>query len=740
MMNRGKRFFGPILTGASTGAVMCVALVALQGCLPTSNTRWEEDRSIPFSPDDRAIAYQHKGSIYVARTQGDEHRRIFESTADAIVSTPHWAPGQRAVLFAVSNGEQDAETGLLDYELWFWPAPESIWASAADDAEGDTVELPVDWEPLAPRKLLTAQCRHAVQIKADALFAWHPDGNQVLFLDTDETGRQTVHTFDVNKPERAVAAPFDARSLAFSVSPQGDRLHVAVADAEKTELWLGPLGAARKAWRQIEINPGPRNIPALALDDEPEAGDQAMLYDLRPRLGVWSPDSQWLAHTRIAATIPEGMTDTRFHLVITPVTGDQPQRSVAMSGTRVKDLHWRPGGRQVALLSDKQLLVVNADSGTVIPLSGVLGAEKFVGWSAPGNHMAYVVQAEKFRVTTALLPTGHRLNWAPAERHKLMVAEPDGSLPGNRFGLMNISAARWGEQSEKLSFWATYLPTVSLLPPGDPAAVLDLNKDAIRWYPTDIAEYAHVGHYYVLNAEFDEAITQYSDALNKVGQQEREQNPMLESWIHLWRGVARRASGNQDDAELDFDDYRKALVLPSPDEDAPEPEDAPVWDESVLRNLTADRDILSTMLSMGHVQLAIDYADSIVAADADARRVQALCYAALIDASLGQRQQLTEGIVSQLIPAALDSTQIPETLAQQLVRHYLDVVADPANQRQLLAQDKRRFGAMLAALADTTRTTRPEQSLQLRRTAVVFYREAGDMEMELDLLRVVAAR
>jgi hypothetical protein len=178
MMNRGKRFFGPILTGASTGAVMCVALVALQGCLPTSNTRWEEDRSIPFSPDDRAIAYQHKGSIYVARTQGDEHRRIFESTADAIVSTPHWAPGQRAVLFAVSNGEQDAEPGLLDYELWFWPAPESIWASAADDAEGDTVELPVDWEPLAPRKLLTAQCRHAVQIKADALFAWHPDGNQ----------------------------------------------------------------------------------------------------------------------------------------------------------------------------------------------------------------------------------------------------------------------------------------------------------------------------------------------------------------------------------------------------------------------------------------------------------------------------------------------------------------------------------------------------------------------------------
>jgi hypothetical protein len=38
-----------------------------------------------------------------------------------------------------------------------------------------------------------------------------------------------------------------------------------------------------------------------------------------------------------------------------------------------------------------------------------------------------------------------------------------------------------------------------------------------------------------------------------------------------------------------------------------------------------------------------------------------LCYAALIDASLGQRQQLTEGIVSQLIPAALDSTQIPES-------------------------------------------------------------------------------
>ena len=238
------------------------------------------------------------------------HRRIFARSSGSIVSTPHWAPGQRAVVFAVSDLKKDPETGLLTYELWSWPAPEEIWTSESDGARSDSVELPVKWTPRTPRKLLSAHCRAEMQIKADALFAWHPAGNRVLFLDTDASGLQRVFSFDVNTHERHLAAPIGAASLAFSISPQGDRLHVAAADAEQTTLWVGPIGADEGSWDKIESTPGPRRVPALVVKDALTAGGEVLLYDLRPRLGIWSPDSQWLAHTRLpadAATATAGM-------------------------------------------------------------------------------------------------------------------------------------------------------------------------------------------------------------------------------------------------------------------------------------------------------------------------------------------------------------------------------------------------------------------------------------------------
>ena len=133
-------------------------------------------------------------------------------------------------------------------------------------------------------------------------------------------------------------------------------------------------------------------------------------------------------------------------------------------------------------------------------------------------------RAEEFERTSMILPTGHRLVWAPARRHNLVLAMADGREPRSGFSLMNISSAQWGNQTEKLSFWATHLPTVSHLPPGDPAAVLDVEHDAIRWYPTDVAEYAQVGHYYFLNGQFGEAAKHYSDAINKLPEPEESRS------------------------------------------------------------------------------------------------------------------------------------------------------------------------------------------------------------------------
>ena len=734
-MNNSEHNISGLLKGFLGAAIACLTFGTLYGCYPTS-VKWEEDRSILFSPDDRAIAYHHRGAIYVARTQGDKHHRIFARASGSIVSTPHWAPGQRAVVFAVSDLKKDPESGLLTYELWSWPAPEEIWTSESDGAGGDSVELPVKWTPRTPRKLLSAHCLAGMQIKADALFAWHPDGNRVLFLDTDASGLQRVFSFDVNTHERDLASPIGAASLAFSISPRGDRLHLAAADTEQTTLWVGSIGADEGSWENIESTPGPRRVPELVVKDDLTAGGKSLLYDLRSRLGIWSPDSQWLAHTRLPADAVAAGAEPRaeFKLVMTAVAKDEPPRSVAVSGHETRDLHWRPGGRKLALLSDKNLLVLDPQSGAVTRLSGVLGVERFMGWSDPGNHMAYLILAEDFVGTSALLPTGREIGWAPAQRHNLMVAQADGTLPENRFGLMNISAAQWGNKTAKLSFWATYLPTVSLLPPGDPAAVLDLEKDAIRWYPTDIAEYAHVGHYYLLNQQFEEAVTQYSDALGKITDRDRAENSFLESRIRLWRGIARRARGDESGAALDLNFVRENTVPDNADVAA----SPPVWNETVLRDLVADRDVLSTMLSMGQVQLAVDEAGRIIEDDADARRIQALCFLALVHSSVGQHEVFTDRVVGMLIPEALESEQVPKELADSLVTYYLGAILVPANLSLLPVQSKKRFGEMLTKLSEATRATRPRQAVDLSRAAVVFYREAGATAAELELLRALA--
>jgi len=713
------------------GIALCFFVMAqLYGCR-SSGTRWEEDRSIPFSPDDRAIAYRHKGAIYVARTQGDKHRQIFDSTFTSIVSSPHWAPGQQAVIFAVSDGNPDPENGLLTYELWYWPAPEEIWISDSEDVTTDTVELPARWRPADPRRILTAQCRDEMQLRADALFTWHPNGEQVLFQDSDKDGTQWVMSFDLEKKERSIASPVQASSLAFSISPDGTRLQVAAKADGPTTLWLGPIGTDQDDWTEIENTPGPRNVPSLLVADAPAEQGTSFLYDLRPRLGAWSPDSSWLAHTRIAESPEEESEITGFDLVITAVGEETSQRTFPMAGEYPKDLHWRTGGERLALLSDNRLLVVDPASSAVDELSAVLGVEQFMGWSKPGDHMAYLILAEEFAQTSALLPTGDLVVWEPAERHNLMIAGADGTQPGSRFSLMNIAAARWGNETEKLSFWATYEPTVTMLPPGDPAAVLDLDVDAIRWYPTDIAEYANVGHYYLLNTQFDDAITHYSDALRKVSDADLEENPSLRTNIRLWRGIARLAAGQALMAENDLGYVRGNVVLPELDEESD-------WNEDVLRSLIGDRQILSTMISMGQVELAMEEANRIIAEDQDARRIQALCFAALIHVSVGQPALFTDRVILELLPATVSSEQVPGSQADDLADNYRHAVIHPQNLNHLRDSDRMRYGAALAELAEKTRATDPLQANDLLRLAVVFYREAGATEAELELLRLIS--
>lgn len=709
-------------------AVVCVALMPLFGCKSTGTVEWQEDRGIPFSPDDRAIAYRHHDGVYVARTRGDKHRRIYESRPGWSLSSPHWAPGQRAVLFAVTDGSREAESGLLNYSLYFWPAPEEIWTSEVEQSNGDSASLPTNWSPANPQWLASARCRAEIQVKADALFEWHPDGKRVLFLDTDHSGLQTVFSVDLDTSTRTVASPIRAASHAFSISPSGEYLVSATRGPDADALWLGPIGADKTRWKVIESNPAPPIVPTHEMDDAGVWERSAILHDLRPRLGIWSPDSQWLAHLRAPSGSQSQKWNPNRQLVLTPVATDRSQRILAMPKGQTADLHWAPDEHRLGLLSNTRLLLVDPESSTITELSGTLRVEHFLGWSEPGTHLAYLSPAEDFHPETVLVPIG-RVRWAPAARHNLMVAGPTGILPRSRFGLMNISFARWSNQSAKISFWATHLPTVSNLPPGDPAAVLDLDENAIRWYPTDVTEFSQVGHYYLLNRQYADAIKFYTDALAQVS--DSDEDRVLAARIHLWRGVSRLASGEVVAARDDLRYFREHVIPPGFGIPAS-------WDGAVFRALSTDRIFLSTLLDMGQIKLAVDESIRIVEQDDDARRVQGLCYLALIDKAIGQHTLFTDSVVTRLVPAAMQSKQIPRELADGLVTSYLEAALHPDNQRFLTDRTKRRLAGKLVELSEGMRESHPEEAVRLYQSAAVFYRESGDTALEIGLLKSTA--
>ncbi|NIM26622.1 MAG: hypothetical protein GTO28_00225 [Gammaproteobacteria bacterium] len=715
-------------------AVVLLALSVFAACVPNGTVRWEEDRTIPFSADDRAIAYRHKDSVFVARTRGDMHRRVFTAKPDTTLSSPHWAPGQRAVLFAVTDGKRDSSTGLLSYALWYWPAPEDIWTSDVQKSAGDSATLPSDWTPANPRFLTAARFRAEIQLKADALFAWHPDGNHVLFLDTDASGLQSVMSLNADNGMRTVASPIRAPSLAFSISPNGEWLTSATRKSDMGALWLGPIGSDETKWRSIEKSPAPPVVPEHRVEDAQHRGHSEFLYDLRPRLGSWSPDSRWLAHIRAPAAAqpadssqPADSNPIR-ELVLTRIATDRPQRVLSMPEGQTTDLHWAPGERLLGMLSEKRLLLVDPESGTLTELSGALQVEQFLGWSKPGSNLAYLTLAEEFDRTVAIVPHG-RIRWAPAQRHNLMVAQPNGTLPSRRFGLMNISSARWGNQSTKLSFWATHLPTVSHLPPGDPAAVLDLDEDAIRWYPTDVAEYAQVGNYYLLNREYADAVKFYTDALTHVP--DGDEDRTLVARIRLWRGMSRLAAGEAVAARKDLEYFRGHIL--APDLQVPDG-----WDAAVFRALSIDQIFLSTLLSMGQISLAVEEATRIIEQDRDARLIQGLCYLAMIDRATGQHELFTDGVVTRLVPHAMRSEQIPRESAEMLVAAYLRDALHPSNQRYLSARTKKRLADKLVELAQSMQDTHPQAAVRLSESAAVFYRESGKTALEMDALRTSA--
>ncbi len=706
--------------------VMLMAAILLgNGCASTPS--WEEDRGIPFSPDDEAIAYQHKGGIYVARTQGDRHHRIYSAPeAQPVLGSPQWAPDRRALAFAVSGEEPDA-SGRLPYTIWYWPAPEELWNSARQQSRGDAATLPSHWRPAEPKRVVDAHARSSVQVRGGALFAWHPDGKSLLFLAAHGPERQEIMSVEAATGATSPAAPIRAESLAFSISPDGSHLLCAAEDPEaaRSGLWLGPLGSGGSSWRRIEARPGPARVPS-----------SDGLLDLRPRLGAWSADSQRLATIGLPAD--EGGHSLVVWTVSSADAAAEAPRRVALRGGVPRDLHWAKDSVRVGLLAGRDLVVADDRTGESVQLAGVQRVEAFVGWSAAGDRMAYLTPADVFPISQVVLPSGHRLTWAPADRHHLVIAQTDGTAPENRFSGMQVTEARWAHGKPKLSFWATYLPTITRLPPGDPAAVLDVEDDTVQWYPTDVHEYAQVGHYYLLNDRYDDAADFYGDALARVGGASGEEE--LAARLRLWRGIARMQQGERDGAADDLAAFREHLrslaaeAAASTDGDGDaeqvEPEDP---------ELAADRILLSTLLSMNQVPRAAREGAGLLETTEPTRAVQAHAFLALIEQATGDGDGFARRLCGAFLPGVLALEGADPERVEEVVGGNLEILTHEDSLRRLSAEAGGETAAALAALSASAREKHPDAARSLALAASTLARESRDVTSEIEALRVLAS-
>ena len=723
---------------------LSATLLILLGCV--SEPRWKEDRSISFSPDDKAIAYRHRGAIYVARARGDDHRRIYQAEEGSSVSSPRWSPNREGLAFAVSTGEANSETGKIDYSIWFWRAPQEIWESSRQKVSGkDSVALPEDWSPSKPIRIATGRCFSSVQITGDALLAWDPKGNRILFLDTNGRSRQRVVAVNLGDRKQEQVSPVESRSLAFAQNPDGRFLVCAAEDpdASMRGLWLGPLGAGMDKWERIEPNPGPRVVPSEPIFSRSESGSSQELYDLRPRLGAWSANSKRLAFIRIAASnvktdggrkltedSPGEGQKPESAIVVISINGVGKPRVFPLSGDVETGLKWSPKRLRLGFLSGNELVLLDTESGKMTNLSGAVSVQRFVGWSSEGMNIAYLTPQPQFRVSMMPLPEGHRVLWGPTERHNLIVADGDGIHPKSRFSGMNVSFARWGNKTRKLSFWATYLPSVNLLPPGDPAAVLDVEDNTIRWYPTSVEEYAQVGHYYLLNGRYADALDRYSEAF-KLLETEDAESPIA-GQIHLWRALCQIGSRNRREVRKELNSFRRVLVLEET-ESGNRPAAGNLLPELLRRNLLADRLLLASLLSMNQPVLAGQEAGRISAETSGYRALQAECFQALIDQSTSDANRFAERVTTRILPLALGSHPSAAD-PEAFVTRILTLLLRDSILRGMASKTRHRTIGRLLGLATAQKQSRPETSARLSSAAAVICRESGDMKGELATL------
>jgi hypothetical protein len=476
-----------------------------------------EDRTLQFTLPGEKVAFQHgRDGIFIAETEGAEPTKIFQPDADTIaVSTPLWSPTDKRLIFTTAKS---ADKGDKNREgLPAEPEPAGKLYSAQPTLY--TCWLRSEPKPGQPLNvpLFTARCGHPGYVAANLAVRWHPDGQHILYVKQDDTGKYGLYELDLQTEKSRQVFPHQSSNFIFDWTPDKSHLFCAVSDKEDGSsvngIWIGKPGADE--WWHV-----------------PDSSDlgRREVEDLRAARPAWNSEGSRFAFVSKRGGHDKQSAFYSLHL------GDLAARSVATihSGEQaIRDLHWRPDGRRLGFLcgdSTGVFHLADVEKNKARPI-GPMQYCNFAGWDSSGEQLAFVARQP--------LPHDPATSWAflllpdVAARNRVLIAsDADPTATKSVFSGLQVTFPHWSPTEAKLSMWATFRPPYRswlshlidlgadaqdplrglTLRPGDPALVLDVSTGQRSWKTINAREKMQVGHYHLLHREYADAWSWYEQA------------------------------------------------------------------------------------------------------------------------------------------------------------------------------------------------------------------------------------
>ena len=151
--------------------------------------------------------------------------------------------------------------------------------------------------------------------------------------------------------------------------------------------------------------------------------------------------------------------------------------------------------------------------------------ERFAGWCASGDHLAYIGPDDVLGTTNPLW--SFLLVPNPVARDAVVIADTRGAAKDSTrpaFSGLRVTFPHWSPSAkdEVLSLWCTFTPSHESvlarvlgggLRSGDPAALFDARTGKLSWLAVSPLEEVQIGHYHQIKHDFAEAWRRYETAL-----------------------------------------------------------------------------------------------------------------------------------------------------------------------------------------------------------------------------------